>query len=224
MEYYWWALVLLLPVLYLLFRRPSNKPKRQILFYGPCDSGKTYLFYLLTSNSAEETVSSMKVNQGEILIPDIGKVSIKDIPGHQIFLTDLASSLPDSQGVVFLVDSSDKSTFKDAAKLLDDLLTTAMIAGKPLSLLIFCNKQDKPFSKKSLMVESELSTEIERLRKSKKALAEDEEVVDFGRVGERFDFDHCKDFGTTVTFGEGSLKVNAEIVASFISSVYGTKA
>lgn len=165
MEYYWWAALLLLPLLYLMLRRPSKKPQRQVLVYGPCDAGKTFLFYRvkttqLTQNTLEETVSSMKVNVGEMLVPEVGAVTVKDVPGHLIFKQDLESSIPDSQAVVFLVDSSDKSTFKDAAKLLYDLLTSAKSSARRLSMLILCNKQDKPFSKKSLIVESELSTEM----------------------------------------------------------------
>jgi signal recognition particle receptor subunit beta len=165
MEYYWWGLILILPVLWFLLRRPKRKPSKLTLLYGPCDSGKTYLFYMvgprqLTQNSSYETVSSMKVNEDQLLLPEVGAVTVKDIPGHQIFSADMQGDIADSQAVVFLVDSSDKSTFKEAAKLLYDLLKEARTTGKRLCLLVFCNKQDKPFSKKSLMVESELSTEL----------------------------------------------------------------
>jgi hypothetical protein len=51
-------------------------------------------------------------------------------------------------------------------------------------------------------------------------LGEEEETLDIGREGTRFDFEHCKDFGTSVEFREGSLKVSVDAVRSFLQEVY----
>ena len=58
--------------------------------------------------------------------------------------------------MIFLIDSTDKLSFKKAAEELYEF----MALRNPKEILIFCNKQDQPFAKKILMIESELSTEM----------------------------------------------------------------
>jgi signal recognition particle receptor subunit beta len=58
--------------------------------------------------------------------------------------------------MIFLIDSTDKTSFKKAAEELYELMAVRM----PKEILVFCNKQDLPFAKRILMIESELSTEM----------------------------------------------------------------
>ena len=81
-------------------------------------------------------------------------VRLTDIPGHQLALKRTLDQARTAKGVLFLVDASNKDSFKAAA----DGLYALLEAKATPRVLVFCNKQDKPGAKKILMVESELST------------------------------------------------------------------
>jgi signal recognition particle receptor subunit beta len=83
-------------------------------------------------------------------------VRLTDYPGHSFYYRQLIDGLPRCLGMIFLIDSTDKLSFKKAAEELYDLMSIR----QPKEILIFCNKQDLPFAKKILMIESELSTEM----------------------------------------------------------------
>jgi signal recognition particle receptor subunit beta len=58
--------------------------------------------------------------------------------------------------MIFIIDSVDKLSFKKAAEELYEL----MALRSPKEILVFCNKQDLPFAKKIMIIESDLSTEM----------------------------------------------------------------
>lgn len=101
------------------------------------------------------TVSSMKPNNAVINVKD-KMVSVVDYPGHHYYYQQLVSKAPTCLGMIFMLDSTDKQSFKKAAEELYELMSLRY----PKEILIFCNKQDQPFAKKILMIESELSTEM----------------------------------------------------------------
>lgn len=151
---------IILIILYKTFANKSASNYPEIAICGPSGSGKTLLFYKvlsikLTRRNSPKTVSSIKINQAPASINE-KMTTITDIPGHNYFQKDLISKLPRIRGLIMLVDSVDKSSFKKAAEDLYGILSTH----NPKRLMIFCNKQDQPFAKKTLMVESELSTEM----------------------------------------------------------------
>ena len=145
-------------------------------------------------------MSSIKVNKSNI--PIKGKTyTLLDIPGHTYYQEAILEHLGSCKGVVLLVDSTDKPSFKRAAEILYEILGS----GQPTNILVFCNKQDQQFAKKTLIIESDLSTEIERLRQTKHLDLTDEVKKIVGKEGERFDFSQIQEQGTNVQFGEGSL-------------------
>ena len=144
--------------LYYFTKKRSSFP--EILLYGPANSGKTRLFYMvinnqLTENLSTNTVSSLKPNSGFIL-NNPKQVLITDYPGSHYYYSQLITKASSSPGMIFLIDSFDKLSFKKAAEELYEI----MALRDPKEILIFCNKQDLPFAKKILMIESELSTEM----------------------------------------------------------------
>lgn len=147
-------------LLILILRKKSANQVPEIVLYGPSNAGKTKLFYLvslkqLSEQQSPNTIASMKPNCTTLTFS--GKtVRLTDYPGHSYYYRQLLDTLPRCLGMVFLIDSTDKSSFKKAAEELYDL----MALRQPKQLLIFCNKQDLPFAKKILMIESELSTEM----------------------------------------------------------------
>jgi signal recognition particle receptor subunit beta len=157
---YLYIVLCVVPLLFLLllFKRKTVHP--EILLYGPANSGKTRLFYMvlptqLTEGTVHATVSSMKCNSATYLIGS-KLTTLIDFPGHHYFYQQLLAKAPTSLGMVFLLDSTDKQAFKKAAEELYEL----MALRAPREILVFCNKQDLPFAKKILMIESELSTEM----------------------------------------------------------------
>lgn len=109
----------------------------------------------MTEENLFPTVASLKPNSGLIKLGN-KTVKITDYPGHKYYYGQLISTLPQCLGMVFILDSTDKLAFKKAAEELYEL----MALRQPKELLIFCNKQDLPFAKKIMMIESELSTEM----------------------------------------------------------------
>jgi signal recognition particle receptor subunit beta len=83
-------------------------------------------------------------------------VTLTDIPGHDFSLDQVLAAYRSCKGVVFMIDSFDKNSFKSCAESLYELLATHMRG----NILVFCNKQDIPFAKKPMIIESELSTEM----------------------------------------------------------------
>ncbi|CAG9320169.1 unnamed protein product [Blepharisma stoltei] len=203
-------------ILYFKFFSKSSSPKHpEIVISGPSGSGKTMLYYKLTENRSPTTVSSLKINQGTATIGS-KLATITDIPGHNYFQKNLLSKLPRSKGLIMLIDSTDKPSFKKAAEDLFEIFSTH----NPKQVLIFCNKQDQPLAKKTLMIESELSTEIERLRKIKVSDLTDTLRKPIGKEGERFDFCHMEENGVLVEIFEGSVETNDfEPITRFIEKV-----
>ena len=133
------------------FCLPSRKPSLPtVLLLGPKESGKTCLLSLLDGKSMPTTVQSL---HGDSVLLS-GNLKVQDIPGHQLTLKSTLDQAAQARAVVFLVDASDKESFRTAADGLYPLLANKVTP----RILVFCNKQDKPGAKKLIMVESELST------------------------------------------------------------------
>lgn len=109
----------------------------------------------MTETEMHPTLASLKPNTGTVKVGN-KMIKITDYPGHRYYYGQLISTLPHSLGMIFMLDSTDKLAFKKAAEELYEL----MALRQPKHLLIFCNKQDLPFAKKIMMIESELSTEM----------------------------------------------------------------
>jgi len=160
MELYVYALVVV--VLLLLLKRwcwsgrTSKLPT--VLLLGPKESGKTCLLTLvkdtqLQGQSLPNTVQSLHSNSFVLPLPT-GPVRLVDIPGHQLTLKKTLDQAAEARAIIFMVDASDKESFRAAA----DGLYPLLVGQAAPRILVFCNKQDKPGAKKVIMVESELST------------------------------------------------------------------
>ncbi len=160
MELYVYALVVVAILLvfkrFCMSGRSSKLPT--VLLLGPKESGKTCLLTLvgviqLQGEPLPTTVQSLHSNTFVLPLPS-GPMRLVDIPGHQLTLKKTLEQAAETKAIIFMVDASDKESFRAAADGLYPLL-----AGKSAPrILVFCNKQDKPGAKKVIMVESELST------------------------------------------------------------------
>ena len=92
----------------------------------------------------------------ECIMKEPKEYSLVDIPGHSFFQETLVKKAESAVGAILVIDSNDKASFKLAAEKLYDLLLMKV----PKQILIFCNKQDLPMAKNTLIIESDLSTEV----------------------------------------------------------------
>ena len=144
---------------FLFFKRPSSGPSisRRVYLLGANNSGKTKLFHYLSSKLLVETVSSQTINS-----KIIDEVEVSDYPGYEYFKRKAVSDLEKADLVVYCVDSADKEATKTSASDLYTILTSL----KTQTLVIYCNKQDLTSAKRAIFLETQLSSEIDKLRKS----------------------------------------------------------
>ena len=159
MELTYVLVALLLVAIIYKFMRKVKPTYPEILLIGASGSGKTLLFHLvkitqLKDKTSPHTVSSMKVNSTDSKEPSMHTLS--DIPGHSYFQDTMVKKAKQAKAVILLIDSNDKQSFKAAAEKLYDLLLLKL----PKQILIFCNKQDIQMAKSTLIIESDLSTEM----------------------------------------------------------------
>ncbi len=92
---------------------PKRRSGTLIVLAGPCNAGKTTLFYQLRDGSVHNgTVASMQENSGTVAVQSakgapLGKVALVDVPGHVRLRNKLDAFLGDAAAVVFVVDAVD---------------------------------------------------------------------------------------------------------------------
>ena len=113
-----------------------------ILILGLDNAGKTAVLYALHLGEAiEYTLPTIGFNIEEV---DVGKLSIKmwDLGGQERLRALWPHYFGQSDGVVFVVDSSDIDRIETAKTELHTLMSHKELTGKPF--LILANKQDLP--------------------------------------------------------------------------------
>ena len=166
----------------------KKKVRDHFLITGPSFAGKTKLYYKLMGGDIGESVSSSDVNitagtipvkvpnrllgrqteEGESAYAQIDAKFV-DVPGHYNFKKTMQEESSGAKAVIVLLDSKDKSRFGEAAEVIYDLLGDIEIVSQEVPILVACNKQDIAFAKNPLQIERELATEIDQIRKVRKA-------------------------------------------------------
>lgn len=113
--------------------------KAQILILGLDAGGKTTILYRLKTGVGAVTVPTIGFNAEEIKYGNLSFVAF-DIGGQDKIRKMWHHYYPNTDGLVFVVDSSDVERIKMAKEELDTLNTHPMLANIPF--LIFANKQD----------------------------------------------------------------------------------
>jgi signal recognition particle receptor subunit beta len=140
----------------------SKKKQPAALLLGPSNAGKTLLFHRLVNNEVEETVASMKSDEGIV-----DNKLLVDVPGHRRLRNEVTKELKRATKIVFLVDAADATRqAKTAAELLYEIFC---LESTP-ELLILCNKKDKPGAKTPARIKLTLASEIETLHKTAKTM------------------------------------------------------
>ena len=140
----------------------SKKKQPAALLLGPSNAGKTLLFHRLVNNELEETVASMKSDEGIV-----DNKLLVDVPGHRRLRNEVTKELKRATKIVFMVDAADATRqAKTAAELLYEIFC---LDSRP-SLLILCNKRDKAGAKTPARIKLTLASEIETLHKTAKTM------------------------------------------------------
>ena len=69
-----------------------------------------------------------------------------------------------------MIDAKDRDKLSESGDLLYSILSNIEILSSKTPILIVCNKQDLQFARKPIQVESDLEQEIEKIRKVKKVV------------------------------------------------------
>lgn len=172
--------VLVTIVLFALSRAFSGGKKGStVVLVGPCNSGKTTLFYQLKDGSCHNgTVASMQENEGAADIKnDKGKVaaSVKllDIPGHERLRHKLDQGLKEASAILFVVDAVDITPHKvEAAEELFEVLTHPSIAKRKVPVLLACNKMDLEAEAHSVeFIRRTIEKQLDSMRKTRTSLS-----------------------------------------------------
>lgn len=118
-----------------------------VLLVGPCNAGKTALFLRMKEPGRKEiqdTVTSMQPNSGVVSLgKDDGQCHVIDLPGHPRLASYFDKEVTKAKGIVMVVDSMDFNGSKDeAARHMYRLLTSPVIRGRGIPILVACNKSD----------------------------------------------------------------------------------
>ncbi|GLC43626.1 hypothetical protein PLESTB_000401800 [Pleodorina starrii] len=172
------ATILLLVILKLL---AGKKRGSAVLLVGPCNGGKTTLFYQLKDGSTRlGTVASMQENEGLCQVRNekdrvLGSVRVLDLPGHPRLRSKLEQYLKDASAVVLVIDSADITPNKtEAAEDLFEVLTHPVVARRRLPVLLACNKADLETQAHSVdFCRRTIEKQLDAMRKTRLALGGD---------------------------------------------------
>lgn len=119
------------------FRKPTS-----ILILGLDNAGKTQVLYCMKlDHPISNTVPTLGFNLEEFQYKNLS-IKAWDLGGQTKFRTMWHHYFEDVNGIIFVIDSQDRSRFADAKNELENLLNNEKLADVPF--LVFANKQDLP--------------------------------------------------------------------------------
>ncbi|EFJ49222.1 hypothetical protein VOLCADRAFT_80798 [Volvox carteri f. nagariensis] len=177
------ALAVVIGTILLLILKLFSGRKRgsAVLLVGPCNGGKTTLFYCLKDGATHgATVASMQENEGWCQVRNdkdriVGSVRVLDLPGHPRLRSKLEQFLKDASAVVLVIDSADITPNKtEAAEDLFEVLTHPAVARRRLPVLLACNKADLETQAHSVdFCRRTIEKQLDAMRKTRLALGGD---------------------------------------------------
>ena len=124
--------------------RKSDK-EAKLLVLGLDNAGKTTLLKQLSKEDPEGTTPTQGFNV-KTLSHDGFKLNVWDIGGQKKIREYWVNYYNNTDGIVFVVDSSDESRVKECKETFNYLMSEKELDNVPI--LVFANKQDLDFSMK----------------------------------------------------------------------------
>ena len=118
-----------------------NSPSK-VLFLELSGAGKTSILYRLKRDDSFEIIPTIRFNVETVHLSRGISFMIWDVRGESRLSPLWRQYFIETQGIVFVVDAADPSTFCEAKEALDWILSSDEIGGMPLVFL--ANKQDLP--------------------------------------------------------------------------------
>eukprot|EP00812_Abedinium_dasypus_P008991 NODE_2712_length_889_cov_1796.522782.p1 GENE.NODE_2712_length_889_cov_1796.522782~~NODE_2712_length_889_cov_1796.522782.p1 ORF type:complete len:202 (+),score=46.38 NODE_2712_length_889_cov_1796.522782:59-607(+) len=124
-----------------LFDRLGSKKEMRILMVGLDAAGKTTILYRLRLGEVIVTIPTIGFNVETV---EYGNITFQvwDVGGQDKIRRLWRHYYRGTQGLIFVVDSTDQDRFEDARAELDELLSADEL--RDAAVLIFANKQDLP--------------------------------------------------------------------------------
>ncbi|CAD8188670.1 unnamed protein product [Paramecium octaurelia] len=154
----------------------ANANNSVIFIVGDKNAGKTSLLYCLSNqNSSIQTTNSIEPNQTELAKPNNQSVIVVDVPGNNYQKEQFLNKIQEAKKIILVTDSSETSQIGATAAILYNILISIPFQKSKVPILIVLNKQDKEKAYKAPDFEMFLSREIEKIKKSRKAVQEQRE-------------------------------------------------
>ncbi|KAF4669220.1 Arf GTPase arl1 [Perkinsus olseni] len=145
-----------------LFGRLFGTKEVRILILGLDNAGKTTILYRLQVDDIVQTIPTIGFNVETIQVKNV-KLQVWDLGGQSSIRPYWRCYYPNTNGIVYVVDSADRDRLPDARRELNNLLDEEELQG--VALLVFANKQDLPDAMSSVEVSEGLGlTQIRYLR------------------------------------------------------------
>lgn len=139
----------------------GREPERRLLMLGLDAAGKTTILYKLQLGDAPQTmptigfnVETLKLGNSSLVMWDIGgQEKLRGLWRHYYQHTD---------GLIFVVDSSDKGRLEEAKEEFHRVLSDELL--KSVAILVYANKRDLPNAASASDVAKALGLSSERAR------------------------------------------------------------
>jgi ADP-ribosylation factor-like protein 1 len=119
----------------------NGRKESRVLILGLDNAGKTTILHRINSNTVVSTVPTVGFEVETVQINSV-KIQVWDLGGQTSIRPYWRCYYPNTHGIVYVVDCTDKERFPDAKHELSLLLKEEDLNGVPL--LVLANKQDMP--------------------------------------------------------------------------------
>ncbi|EEZ99096.1 ADP ribosylation factor 4 [Tribolium castaneum] len=145
-----------------LFRKFFGKKQLRILMVGLDGAGKTTILYKLKFGEIVTTIPTIGFNVEMVEYKNI-TFTVWDVGGQDKIRRLWRHYFQNTQGIIFVVDSSDRDRIDEARKELQSLMQEYELQNA--ALLVLANKQDLPVSMTSAEIGEKMQLNALRARK-----------------------------------------------------------